>query len=440
MMRDLMRDFAPLSATQAAGIVGNGGGESGGFTIAQEGGIKPPKGGWGGFQWTGPRRRAYEAYIKAHGGDPTSPRDALNYDFMYGMLKTELKGPEKATIPAMRTCKTVADATKMFMVKFERPGIPHYEGRVSWSQMALDAYNAEEAAIAKDPVIKANAPQPTDSDPAPEPIMRDGITPVPDGIPKPVNNNKSFWGTILGGAGIGAAGAVKFAGQALPWVVLAIGLVLLFIYVLRPAYTRWRDYLQHAPEFADADIKTRFLVFVQGLRTKMLARLVEGLGALTFAFSYADTAIGGTGIDLNSFLPAIHIPFTEMEVQASQYALLLSVGVSRAFDYFRSIATGEQGKIDPTLAVTVAADSSHVAGATPTPALAAVTDPGTLPVDVLAPAVEAANAPEHVVVAKVARKITKKRPAKKPAKKKAKAKRKPAKRKPAKKSKIRKRK
>jgi hypothetical protein len=36
MMRDLMRDFSPLADFQAAGAVGNGGGESGGFTQIQE--------------------------------------------------------------------------------------------------------------------------------------------------------------------------------------------------------------------------------------------------------------------------------------------------------------------------------------------------------------------------------------------------------------------
>jgi hypothetical protein len=35
MMRDLMRDFLPLADFQAAGVVGNGGGKSGGFTQIQ---------------------------------------------------------------------------------------------------------------------------------------------------------------------------------------------------------------------------------------------------------------------------------------------------------------------------------------------------------------------------------------------------------------------
>jgi hypothetical protein len=37
------------------------------------------------------------------------------------------------------------------MVAFERPGIPHYDGRAKWSKMAFAAYQAEEKKIAKDP-------------------------------------------------------------------------------------------------------------------------------------------------------------------------------------------------------------------------------------------------------------------------------------------------
>jgi hypothetical protein len=41
------------------------------------------------------------------------------------------------------------------MMTFERPGIPHFEDRVKWSKMALEAYQAEERRIAKDPPVVA---------------------------------------------------------------------------------------------------------------------------------------------------------------------------------------------------------------------------------------------------------------------------------------------
>ncbi len=152
MMRDLMRDFSPLADFQAAGAVGNGGGESGGFTQIQE--LHPTKpgskGGLGFFQWTGiganGRRRVFEKLLKEMNRNPDS------YDANYEMLRRELKGTERATIPKLRKAKDIDEATKIFMVSFERPGIPHYEGRVTWSKMALQAYQAEEKKIAKDPV------------------------------------------------------------------------------------------------------------------------------------------------------------------------------------------------------------------------------------------------------------------------------------------------
>ncbi len=154
MMRDLMRDFTPLADFQAAGIVGNGGGESGGFTQIQERHPTVPgsKGGLGFFQWTGMgtaakpgRRRVFEALLKEMGRGPDS------YDANYEMLRRELKGPERRTIPKLRAAKNIDDATKIFMVSFERPGIPHYEGRVKWAKMALEAYQAEEKKIARLP-------------------------------------------------------------------------------------------------------------------------------------------------------------------------------------------------------------------------------------------------------------------------------------------------
>jgi Phage tail lysozyme len=160
MMRDLMRDFTPLADFQAAGVVGNGGGESGGFTQIQE--VKPIKkgsrGGLGFFQWTGMgtpskpgRRRAFEKLLKKMGRGPES------YDANYEMLRRELRGSERATIPKLRSAKNIDEATRFFMESFERPGIAHYKGRVRWSKMAFAAYESEEKKIAKNPSV-ASAP------------------------------------------------------------------------------------------------------------------------------------------------------------------------------------------------------------------------------------------------------------------------------------------
>ena len=110
------------------------------------------------FQWTGMgttakpgRRRVFDNLLKEMGRKPDS------YDANYEMLRRELKGPEKGTMPKLRATKTIDEATKSFMVTFERPGIPHFEGRVKWSKMALAAYEAEEKKIAKEPPVVALA-------------------------------------------------------------------------------------------------------------------------------------------------------------------------------------------------------------------------------------------------------------------------------------------
>ena len=79
MMRDLMRDFSPLAEFQAATVVGNGGGESGGFMLIQE--LKPTvpgsKGGSASFNgpaWAPPRARPPSRVREPAQGDGAQAR------------------------------------------------------------------------------------------------------------------------------------------------------------------------------------------------------------------------------------------------------------------------------------------------------------------------------------------------------------------------------
>ena len=126
MMVDLQRDFG-LSTAQAAGFVGNLAHESGDFKTMQE--INPTvegsRGGFGYAQWTGPRRRAFEAWASENGLDPTS------YEANYGFLKHELTNtPEGAVIGRLRTAETPDDAARIVSERFLRPGIPHMDSRI----------------------------------------------------------------------------------------------------------------------------------------------------------------------------------------------------------------------------------------------------------------------------------------------------------------------
>ena len=97
-----------LTKNQAKGIYGNIMQESGGKhnIISRDG-----HNSYGLAQWTGTRKaRLFSKY----GTNPT-----VNQQLEY--LWDELNGTEKGALNALRNTSTVADATKVFMQKFERP-------------------------------------------------------------------------------------------------------------------------------------------------------------------------------------------------------------------------------------------------------------------------------------------------------------------------------
>lgn len=324
-MRDLMRDFSPLADFQAAGAVGNGGGESGGFTIAQEGGIQPPHGGWGGFQWTGPRRRDYEAFITAHGGDMHSERDALNYDMMYGMLKKELEGPEHATILALRQTKDVAEATKMFMLKFERPGVPHYEGRVRWSQMALDAYSAEQLEIWKNPDIQV-AQQPAK-------------LPMPSALPGTKEDTKGA-AKVVGAGGIGAVLLSFFGSTWVQAALIALAVAAVWWFLVRPIVIRYTSL-----GTIEAGFLTKLQVALKGIKTKLFAAVLTLVGLATPLISYA------TDSNLVDMLPTIK------GVPPGMYVFGILAVVGPIVNWLRNNTTTAPGQTD----LAILPDPSQVA-------------------------------------------------------------------------------
>jgi hypothetical protein len=135
IIRLLMADFG-LSDVQAAGILGNLGHESNGLTAFQEINPRGGRGGWGWAQWTGKRRVQFEAYCARNHLDPKS--DKANY----GWLFSELKGPEKRAIDALKKTHTLKEAVRAFERAFERSGVKAYGSRDKWAQRALDAFHA----------------------------------------------------------------------------------------------------------------------------------------------------------------------------------------------------------------------------------------------------------------------------------------------------------
>lgn len=170
IMRKLMADFPAWGELDVAAVLGNIGGETGGFKLMQE--VKPlvpgSRGGYGWCQWTGPRRRAFEAWCKEQRLSVDS--DAANY----GFLRHELKTSERKAIAAVAAAGTLEAKTIAFERSFERAGIPHHESRIRWARLALKAYLEQ----GKKPAPKPEpAPQP--DDPGPDPEHEADVMPVP---------------------------------------------------------------------------------------------------------------------------------------------------------------------------------------------------------------------------------------------------------------------
>ena len=137
IMADLLRDVPSWGVPDAAACVGNAGHECNGFRTMQE--AKPvvagSRGGWGWFQWTGPRRRAFEAWAKRQSLDPSS------YEANYGFLLVELRGAEKAAVDKTAAAGTLDEKVEAFERAYERAGVKHYPSRKTYARRAMAAYS-----------------------------------------------------------------------------------------------------------------------------------------------------------------------------------------------------------------------------------------------------------------------------------------------------------
>lgn len=144
-----------LTQAQAAGLVGNLGFESSGLTSGiHEKGLPWEKGGLGWAQWTGPRRREFEAWAKENKLDVKS--DEANY----GFLLHELKDPRYAGfVKQLRQAKTVEEATNTTLTQFEKPADPaaSQRQRTHLAQQALGS--ATQLAQAQGPPVQLASSQ-----------------------------------------------------------------------------------------------------------------------------------------------------------------------------------------------------------------------------------------------------------------------------------------
>lgn len=207
MTWELRKAFPDLTAADIAAIGGNGAHESAGFKTLQE--IKPTvagsRGGWGYFQWTGPRRRAFEVWAAKRGLDPAGA--AANI----GFLIYELQTSEKAALPKLRRAVGLEAKVKAFELGYERAGVKHYDSRIRWARKFLAAM----------PVLDKEEPEAE-------------ALKVP---PKPMAKSKTVWSEVgkvtTATSGIGAVLA------GIDWkTVLAVGVIAFAGFVAWTIYER----------------------------------------------------------------------------------------------------------------------------------------------------------------------------------------------------------
>lgn len=186
VMARLQADFG-LNATEAAGILGNLGQESG-LRAIQEGKPISGRGGFGWAQWTGARRTQFEAFAANRGLDIKS--DETNYQF----LAHELRNGQARHLEAVRGATSPEDAARRFF-PFESGGDPRtiYGARDRFARDAMEAY------LARGGSAQPAGAQSADADPNARPGWR-----VPGGVPASMRNRFQAPGIGPAGAGQGA--------------------------------------------------------------------------------------------------------------------------------------------------------------------------------------------------------------------------------------------
>jgi len=85
------------------------------------------RGGYGLNQWTGPRRRQFEAFAASRG----APLDDVNTQLDFTLA--ELQGPESKAWSALQGARDPIEAARIYSETFLRPGIPRMDKRLGYA-------------------------------------------------------------------------------------------------------------------------------------------------------------------------------------------------------------------------------------------------------------------------------------------------------------------
>jgi hypothetical protein len=146
----LMKDLA-ITSDQACGIWGNIGAETGGFKALQEIAptVKGSRGGYGWMQWTGPRRKKFEAWCADKQVAPAS--DEANYEYLVKETLTD----EVHSLVQLRKTTSVETATETFMKLNLRPGVTNLPARLNYAKQAALAVHEKSSAVRENTTVGA---------------------------------------------------------------------------------------------------------------------------------------------------------------------------------------------------------------------------------------------------------------------------------------------
>jgi hypothetical protein len=146
-----MKKDLQLNDVHTCGIWGNMYTETGGFKHLQE--LKPvvkgSRGGYGWMQWTGPRRKKYEAWAQARGLNVAD--DETNYLYFVQETLTD----EWKSLAQLRKTTTLDASTETFAKLNLRPGVLNLKHRLEGSRKAADALKSNMGTKAAAVVVAA---------------------------------------------------------------------------------------------------------------------------------------------------------------------------------------------------------------------------------------------------------------------------------------------
>jgi TP901 family phage tail tape measure protein len=177
VMANLQRDVPGYSREDYAAALGNLGHESAGFTAYQEGHPTSGRGGAGWAQWTGPRRRKFEAWAAKRGLNPRDPATSYGY-----LTSPSGEGRQfRHALDQVHKEQGLGNKVRAFEKDYEGAAswAKAYGSRTTYAQEALAAKPSGNEDVAQATPVKPTRTAEAQASPAPAPALTADASPQP---------------------------------------------------------------------------------------------------------------------------------------------------------------------------------------------------------------------------------------------------------------------